>query len=526
MKTLKTIGAAAVLFCLGAGAAMAQLSDTWKNWAEGPVQLLLASDEQSAWKKIRTDADAETFVDLFWARRDPTPNTPRNEFKEAFEKRVSIADERFTQGKIKGSLTDRGRVFILLGAPTRVAGSDAGTNPTRIEDMGAASETPSITWFYEPAAFDEAKLAECKKSWNESVCRFFMTTAGTPPFAPVREFEVSFIDQNARNNWKLTQGRRSDVPALLKRAQEFYVFQPDLKEVPKPHVVAEATVPASEIQPSTSFVSKELEAAYREFRALEKSPYSNVYVSYGEYVTSEGEYFVPVQLFMPKNDAVASNQPMSFFGVIENAAGEIVQVFEEPITVAESKADVYVDRSLKLQPGEYRGTFGLAVANKPVTAASTKMTLAGIDVAKPSISPLLLSNNIYPLTSPQLPTDPFAFGGIKVVPKGDRTFATTDELWYFFELRTPGLDPATNQPKIQIGIDVSGKTADGKTKKMRNPLMEMPAQELKGVPGHYAVGSAIPLATFPAGDYTIELKVLDTVTKQTWTLKEAFKVVK
>ena len=525
MKTFKTMAAAVALLVLATETAMAQLSDTYSNWDESAVQLLLTSEEQSAWKKIRTDADAERFVALFWARRDPTPGTARNEWKEMFEKRVSIADERFSQGKLKGSLTDRGKVFILLGAPTRIAGSDAATNITRIENMGGAGDTPTITWRYESAVIDDAKLAECRTSWNENVCRLFMTTSGAPPFSPVREFEVNFIDQNQKNNWKLTQGRRSDTNALLRKAQEFYVFQSALTEVPAA-TVAEVSVPASEIKPATSFSSKELEAAFREFRALEKSPYSNVYVSYGEYVTADGEYFVPVQLYMPKNEAILPNQQMSFFGVIENASGEVVTVFDEPITVAASKTDVYVDKSLTLQPGEYRGTFGLAVANKPVTIASTKIALAGIDASKPGISPLLISNNIFPLSSPQLPTDPFAFGGIKVVPKGDRTFATTDELWYFFELRTPGLDPATNQPKIQVGVEVSGKTADGKTKKMRNPLMEVPAQELKGVPGHYAVGSAIPLETFPAGEYTIELKVLDTVTKQAFTLKEPFKVVK
>lgn len=524
MKTFKTIGAAAILFCLGAGAAMAQLSDTWKNWAEGPAQYLLTPQEQGAWRKIKTDAEAEAFSALFWARRDPTPKTARNEFREMFEKRAQIADESFTQGRVKGSMTDRGRVFLLLGSPTAISGSDAGTNRTRTEDMGAAGETPTITWKYEVPAIDEVKLAECKVAYDDTICRFFMTNRGAPPFATVKEFEVSFTDQSMTNNWRLTQSRRSDVPALLRKAQEFYLFQPELTEVPKTEVVAEATVPASEITPATSFKSKELEAAFREFRGVEKSPYANVYVSYGEFVTSEGDYFVPVQLYMPKNDAVAADQQLSFFGVIENAAGEIVQVFEEPVTVAASKTDVYVDRSLKLVPGEYRGTFGLAAENKPVTMASTKMTLAGIDTSKPSISPLMISNNIFPLTSPQMPTDPYSFGGIKVVPKGDKTFSTTDELWYFVELRSPGLDPAANQPKIQVGIEVTGKTADGKTKKMRNPLMEMPAQELKGVPGHYAVGSAIPLATFPAGDYTIELKVLDTVSKQTWTLKEPFKV--
>ncbi len=525
MKTFKTIATAVALFCIGGGAAMAQLSDTYKTWDEGPAQFLLTSQEKGAWKKIRTDGDAEKFVELFWARRDPTPDTPRNEFKEMYEKRVSIADESFTHGRTRGALTDRGKVFLLLGSPTAIKGSDASTNRTRVEDMGSAAETPTISWVYEAPAVDEEQFGKCKGAYAENVCRFLLTSRGAPPFSPTRDFEVTFTDPNVTNNWKVGQGRRSDLPALFRKAQEFYLFQAGLTEVPAAKVVAEATIPASEIKPASSFASKELEAAYREYRGLEKTPYSNVYVTYGEYVTSNGDYFVPVQLYMPKNDAILPNQQMSFFGVLENAAGEIVTVFEEPITVAESKTDVYVDKSLRLQPGEYRGTFGLAVANKPVTIASTKMTLAGVDASKPGISPLILSNNVYPMTTPQLPTDPYAFGGVKVVPKGDRTFGSADELWYFFELRNPGLDPTANQPKIQVGVEVTG-IVDGKTKRMRNPLMEVPAQELKGVPGHYAVGSAIPLASFATGDYTIELKVLDTVTKQTWTLKEPFKVVK
>jgi GWxTD domain-containing protein len=552
MKTFKTMAAALAVLCLGAGMAMAQLSDAYKNWDDTAVQFLMTADEKAAFKKLKSDADAETFIELFWARRDPTPGTPRNEWKEMFEKRVALADESFDEPRTKGSLTDRGRIFLLLGTPTSMSATGAQTR-AGMADMGNLGDSPTILWRYEAPTIDTGKLEECKGSYGDAICRLFMINRGVPPFATTRDFEVSFSDLNSTNDFRLTQGRRGDLPALLRKAQEFYLFQPDLVEPPSAQLIAQATVPASEIQPATSFSSKELEAAYREFRAQETSPYSNVYVSYGEYVTASGDYFVPVQLYMPKSDALAANQQMSFFGVIENAAGDVVTVFEEPITLAESKSAVYVDKSLELPPGEYRGTFGLAVANKPVTIASTKISLSGLDASKPGISPLLLSDNVFPLSEAQLPTDPFAFGGIKVVPKGDRTFTTADELWYFFELRNPGVAPTSipatktettvtgpgtstsittpaqvagpDLPKIQVGVDVTGKLVDGKTKKMRSPLMGVDAQELKGVPGHYAVGNAIPLETFPPGDYTIEVKVLDTINKQSWVLKENFKVV-
>ncbi len=153
------------------------------------------------------------------------------------------------------------------------------------------------------------------------------------------------------------------------------------------------------------------------------------------------------------------------------------------------------------------------------------MKLAGsLDKGAAGISSLILSNNIYPLPKPQLPTDPYAFGGIKVVPKADRTFTKADELWYFFELRNPGVDSA-QKPHIQVAAEVDGKAKDGKPVKMRSPAQETDAQPLQGVPGHFAIGTALALTDFKAGDYTIKLKVTDTITKQSYELSEAFKVI-
>jgi GWxTD domain-containing protein len=511
MTMRKAAAAVVLLAMLGAGNAWAQLSEQYRDWADGPVKFLMTTEDVREWKKVRTDAQAEAFVNLFWARRDPSPATPENEMKQAFDQRVELADQRFTAGRVRGALTDRGKVLILIGAPTKIV-RNTGAPTTGIQSPGALTSTEP------PTSVSDSTIPTETWLWEQAEVPQFLNQR-------FKEMEVVFIDQNFSNDYKLGRALKTDINAAMKIAQGFYQFQPDLREVPQYTAAAAPTVEsvtATEVR--TSFDSTELEQAWKAFRELEKSPYENVHISVGEFVTSEGEYFVPVQVYLSRTDAVAAAQQVNFFGVVENADGTIAAVYEVPVTVADSKGDVYVDKSINLEPGSYTGTFGIAVDDKPITMAKTNLVLKPIPADAPSISRLILSNNIYALTEAQLPTDPYAFGGIKVVPKGDRLFSQADELWYFFELRNPGLSE-DGQPKVQASIDVSAEI-DGKIKRFRLPLTEVQAQELKGVPGHYAVGSAIPLAGFDPGTYTMEMKVIDTVSKQTHNLKEAFTVVK
>jgi GWxTD domain-containing protein len=91
-----------------------------EEWADGPVRFLMAPEERHAFSRLADPVSRSEYVTAFWKKRDPKPETPENEFREEFEKRVAFADSRFTQGETAGSLTDRGMVFILIGPPTYV----------------------------------------------------------------------------------------------------------------------------------------------------------------------------------------------------------------------------------------------------------------------------------------------------------------------------------------------------------------------------------------------------------------------
>jgi GWxTD domain-containing protein len=91
-----------------------------ENWADGPVAYFLSPDEKRDFTRLSDPVSRSEYITRFWKSRDPKPETGDNEFREEFAKRVAFADSRFTQDETRGSLTDRGKVFILLGPPTYV----------------------------------------------------------------------------------------------------------------------------------------------------------------------------------------------------------------------------------------------------------------------------------------------------------------------------------------------------------------------------------------------------------------------
>lgn len=496
MKTLRTAVVITVVALL-ATSAFSAVSPELAAFGKSPAKWLMTKSETAAWAKITTDADARAFVDLFWARRDPTPNTPVNELREAFNVRVKLADERYGTS-VPGSLTDRGHAFILLGAPTRIR-STGNAPQSRVLTPSTTNTdvSPKQVWLYER---------------NKAAVDF-----------GAAEAELAFIDQYGDNQWKIERTPRTDFNAIFERAANAYITQPALTVAPTFQAAAAPTAPAVEASGVGEFKTDALRAAVDEVRAGKAQPSKSIFVTYGEFITPDGEYFVPVTLYAPKAAGLAADGAYTFFGYVEKD-GQPVLVFENDAKLSASKEDLYVDRSLKLAPGSYKATFGLAQGGKPLSIVTTDLELKGLEKDAAGISNLILSNNIYALPEAQAPTDPFAFGGMKVVPKADRRFTNADELWYFFELRNPGIAEGATAPALKVKTTITGTTTTGQKTKMIAPVSDVPAQELKGVPGHWVVGQSIPLTKFRAGDYTISLTVTDPVKNVSYDLQSNFSV--
>jgi len=90
------------------------------GWTAGPVQWLLLPEERKELKNVETAAEAESFVEAFWRRRDGDAGEGDNPYRAEFAHRVEAADILYSDEGARGSLTDRGRALILLGPPTHV----------------------------------------------------------------------------------------------------------------------------------------------------------------------------------------------------------------------------------------------------------------------------------------------------------------------------------------------------------------------------------------------------------------------
>ena len=111
-----------------------ELKKAYKDWLDKDVTYVITDEERKAFKKLATDDERERFIEEFWRRRDPDPDTDENEFKEEYYERIAYANENFASG-IPGWKTDRGRIWIMYVILMARNTSD-----------GGAYDAPSYKW--------------------------------------------------------------------------------------------------------------------------------------------------------------------------------------------------------------------------------------------------------------------------------------------------------------------------------------------------------------------------------------------
>src|SRR5579871_4360537 len=126
-----------------------ELDTPYKKWLQEEVPYIITDEERSAFLRLQTNEEREQFIEAFWQRRDPTPDTVENEFKEEHYRRIAYANERFSSG-IPGWRTDRGRMYIMYGPPDQIEDHSSGGSYQRpIEEGGGETSTyPFQQWRY------------------------------------------------------------------------------------------------------------------------------------------------------------------------------------------------------------------------------------------------------------------------------------------------------------------------------------------------------------------------------------------
>jgi GWxTD domain-containing protein len=508
--------AAAAALALPAAADPSQLSDAYRQWGEGPVQWLMTPQEQAEWKRLASDQEAEQFVRLFWARRDPTPDTELNETRRDFEQRAAYADQQFGSDAKAGAMSDRGQVLILLGPPRRVqrpgasgssTGGDFGSSDNPYDTSGSVAAGPGPGRFGTGGSMDRSGVA--------SEERWIYEDDRVPDFVKRKRFQVRFLSKPGTEEIALTQA--SDVLGILAEAKRRAITRPDLTlaDLAAAPSAAAAAAPGAML----AYRGEELPAAAvaHLHAAMAGGGASQVaaHLDAGAFQAGDGRWIVPVQVAVA---GPAPAGPARVVGELVAADGEprLAFRFEQPWQ--ESRGQHYVKDTLVVPAaGDYELHVGLEAAGGEIVWAGSD----GVTVPAASdaywLSELVLSNDIHPMQEAQEMLEPWAWQGIAVVPKAGATFPQGGLMWFYTHACNPGLGD-DGEPSLRISAVIDGPA------KLRAPMGVQPA---KAGDHCWVIASGIDVVadTFPAGDYTVKLQVRDTIAGETLATAGAFTIV-
>lgn len=106
---------------------------SYTKWLEEDVAYIITQEETGQYKQLKTNDERDQFITEFWLRRDPTPGTVENEYKEEHYRRIAYSNEHFAHN-VPGWKTDRGQIYITYGPPNKITGSHASALSTAVED--------------------------------------------------------------------------------------------------------------------------------------------------------------------------------------------------------------------------------------------------------------------------------------------------------------------------------------------------------------------------------------------------------
>lgn len=499
---------------LFAGPATAQLSDLYTEWRQGPAQILMLAADEKAWEEVASDQQAEDFIRLFWAKRDPTPGTAENEFRREFEKRAAYANERFKTEEEAGALTDQGRVLLLLGPPRRIqssgasgstTGGDFGSTDSVFGGGGSVSTGTGSGTIGRGGAADRMGVA--------SEERWVYEGDQKPDFIKKRRHEVRFLTKPGTDEVELRSG---DLAlGYMGEAKRRAIVRPDLTLADLAAGAAtEAAEGSSEVM---VWMGKELSdsgdlAALR--AALEgEAGGAGSHLDTGAFQAGDGRWIIPYQV----STATKSGDLAHLVGELVDDSGETVAAFQLERSWTESKGQHYAKDTLVVPPGSYQLRVGVEAPDGGVAWAASE------DVEVPAasddywLSELIFSDDIHPMSEAQQMLEPYAWQGIVVVPKGDRTFPQGSVMWFYTHACNPVLS-AEGKPNLRVTAKVEGPT------KIRD---EVPVQPARAGDHCWVVATGLDLVAerFPPGEYEMTLQVRDSEGSETLQSKETFQVV-
>jgi GWxTD domain-containing protein len=498
-----------------------ELSKPYRKWLDEDVSYIITDEERAAFRQLSNDEERDNFIEAFWQRRDPTPDTEENEFKEEHYQRIAYANEHFAAG-VPGWKTDRGRIYIVFGKADEVESHPSGGTYERPMDEGGGetSTFPFEQWRYR-----------------------YIEGIG-------QEVIIEFVDTCMCGEYHMTMDR-SEKDALLTTPNAGLTMWEQMGMANKSQRFSGNGMERLGLGPQSSMLaSKEFDrleqfaklqqAPKVKFTDLEEAVNSKVILNPMPFdvrsdfvkVTSD-TVLVPITIQMKNRDITFVNKEgvqrgtVNIFGRLSTLTGKIVQTFEDTVQVdvpaellprTAENASVYW-KALPLRPGRYK----LNVAVKDVNGDRKGLWSRSIVVPefsddKLATSTLILADQMEPVPTKAIGSGSFVIGTMKVrprVPSADGKPVTfkrdhDQKLNLWMQVYNLGVDEKTHKPSATFEYDITNVATN------KQIVQQVDNTDTMGNIGdQVTLQKSIKAANLLPGVYKIQIKVNDNVSKQT-----------
>ncbi|MFZ0317948.1 MAG: GWxTD domain-containing protein [Candidatus Sulfotelmatobacter sp.] len=498
-----------------------ELSKTYKKWLNEDVVWIITDEERQAFKQLSNDEERDNFIEAFWQRRDPTPDTEENEYKEEHYRRIAYANEHFAAG-IPGWKSDRGRIYIMYGPADEVDSHPSGGSYERpMEEGGGETSTfPFEDWRYrylegigQEVIIEFVDTCMCG-DYHMTLDRSEKDALKYTPNAGLTLYESMGMSSKADrfNSGGLEQLGNGPMSSDLQS-----------KEFDRLEQYAKLQAP-----PPIKF--KDLEEIVNTKLITNLMPFD----VRADYVKVTGDtVLVPITIQMKYRDITFSNKDgvqrgtVNIFGRVSTLTGRIVQTFEDTAQVdvpaellprTAENSSVYW-KALPLRPGRYK----VEIAVKDVNGDRKGLWSRGIVVPeysddKLSTSSLIVADQMEAVPTKDVSTGNFVIGVTKVRPRvapADGKPALfkrnrDQKVNFWMQVYNLGVDEKTHKPSATFEFDIVNIATN------KAVVQKMESTETMGNVGEQVtLQKSIASANLQPGVYRIEIKVNDNISKQT-----------
>jgi GWxTD domain-containing protein len=498
-----------------------ELSKVYKKWLNEDVVWIITDEERAAFKQLSNDEERDNFIEAFWQRRDPTPDTEENEYKEEHYRRIAYANEHYAAG-IPGWKTDRGRIYIMYGPPDENdSHPSGGTYERPINEGGGETSTfPFEDWRYR-----------------------YIEGIG-------QEVIIEFVDTCMCGDYHMTIDR-SEKDALLYTPNAGLTLYESMGMASKASRFSGGglerlgTGPNSQDLSTKEFDRLEQYAKLQapppvKFKDLEEIVNTKIITNLmpfdvrSDFVKVTGDtVLVPITIQVKYRDITFNNKDgvqrgtINIFGRVTTLTGRVVQTFEDTAQVdvpaellprTAENSSVYW-KALPLRPGRYK----VEIAVKDVNGDRKGLWSRGVVVPeysddKLATSSLIIADQMEAVPTKDVSTGNFVIGLNKVRPRvapADGKPALfkrnkDQKVNFWMQVYNLGVDDKTHKPSATFEYDIVNVATN------KSVVQQVESTEKMGNIGEQVtLQKSIASANLQPGVYKINIKVNDNISKQT-----------